>query len=612
MDENNQPQNNKELSVETEHEEKISEKSETFKEKLLAELKTASPLDSFSILEQVEMYEEIDAREVINDVYKEFESGDNRVENIVIPVFTSVIDGLLESLDKKKHVAVGKNKEMGLTATRIVQECRMFKYDSDNLDSTIYSEVHKNQMLGGGVNFNDRVGTNVSDYQREKFDYKQSQRKKALENQTKDGMVEDGYQGIKLYPTKEAAMEAEGNTKNSAQYEHIVPLKQVHEQLKGNCMLTDKDVQSIANMEENFVFTSAELNQSKQDMNNKEYVKKNKDKLNRETRRNMVKKGKEAQKKIDKAANKAVLSNMQDPEQLKKLKTQMDNVAKDAMKSGAKQGIGNAILELLKPLYYEMADSFKNGFTQGVGVEKMGDAFKIRMGRIKNHLKNSLKNLGLGSLTDLIKGLISSIISAIVDLFFGIVKNLLKLLQKGIPIAVSAMKILFDKTKSQAERGDAVVKLVGTSLIAIIGDVLIEKIFPANPVGFMLILKSVCSCLLSGCGSLFFMMLMDKIDLFDAKAEKRQNRIREIFEARYIELQERASCMQSEVLNALKNQRLSFDNLIRGAEQAVEKKDIDTVVAYSYKLAEFFSVDLEYSNTAEFVKWWERQAVICI
>jgi len=70
--------------------------------------------------------------------------------------------------------------------------------------------------------------------------------------------------------------------------------------------------------------------------------------------------------------------------------------------------------------------------------------------------------------------------------------------------------------------------------------------------------------------------------------------------------------MQSEVLNALKNQRLSFDNLIRGAEQAVEKKDIDTVVAYSYKLAEFFSVDLEYSNTAEFVKWWERQAVICI
>ena len=153
-------------------------------------------------------------------------------------------------------------------------------------------------------------------------------------------------------------------------------------------------------------------------------------------------------------------------------------------------------------------------------------------------------------------------------------------------------------------------KLVGSSLIAILGGLLIEKIFPGNQVGFMAVLKSVCTCLLSGCGSLFFMMFLDKIDLFNVKAEKRQERIREIFAERRKELQRRAECMQVDVINALKNQRFQFDNLISGAEQAIAEKDVDSVNQYSYALANFFGVTLEYSNTEEFVKWWDRQQVV--
>lgn len=602
-----------------------SDKNAQFKAKLMEELKTASPLDSFSILEQVEMYEEMDARQAVENVYMEFESGENQVENIVVPVFTSVVDGLLKSLSTVRiktdssgvvtanKTATGHMQDMGLSATRIVQECRTFRYNETNVNTEIYSEVTRNQAMDGYDDFNQRVGTTIGEYDRGKYDYKRSQRTRALEEaKTEDGMIKDGYQETMIYADEKSAMAAEGNTSNSAQYEHIVALKKVHEQLSQNCMLTDQDVRDIANMEENFVFTAAKLNRSKQDADNKEYVKEHKHELSRETRRNMVKKAKTAQKKIDSAANKAVLQNMQNPEQLKKLGEQLGNVSKDAAKSGAKMGIGSAIIELLKPLYYEMADSFKNGFTKGVGVQKMGEAFKIRIGRVKKHLQSALKGLGLGSLTDMIKSLISSLISAIVDLFFGIVKDLLKLLQKGIPIAVSAFKVLFDKTKSPAERGDALVKLVGSSLIAILGGLLIDKIFPKEPEGYLRVLKTVCTCLLSGCGSLFFMMFMDKIDLFDVKAEKRQARIREIFEIRKAELQERASCMKVEVLSLLKEQRLCFDDLVNGAEQAVEKKDVDAVVVYSYALADFFKVELEYSNTAEFVAWWDCQEVIHI
>lgn len=611
-----------------------------FKEKLLNELKSASPLDSFSILEQMEMYEQMDARQVIDDVYKEFESGENQVETIVIPVFTSVVDGLLQSLGTTKtrtdasgvtssqRTVAGQVQDMGLSATRIVQECRAFQYGEIDVNAQIYSVVSKNQMMDGYEDFNEQVGTNVSTYYRNRktakkhgdgehyynYSFTPAQYKKAKEENKKrhGGVFTDEYGNKALYEDKEIAKQAEGDSKNSGELDHVVPLAKVHEQLKDNCMLSDDDVRRIANIDDNLVFTSEEINRSKKDKTNDKYVKDNKENLNRETRRNMLKKAKNAQKKLDSAANKAVLQNMQNPEQLKKLGKQMENVAKDAAKSGVKMGIGNAIIELLKPLYYEMADSFKNGFTEGVGVQKTGDAFKIRMGRIKNHMQGALKGLGLGSLTDLIKGLISSIISAIVDLFFGIVKDLLKLLQKGIPIAISAFKILFDKTKSPAERGDALVKLVGSSLVAILGGLLLDKIFPEKPEGFLRVLKSVCTALLSGCGSLFFMMFMDKIDLFSTKAEKRTQRIQEIFDARCAELHERASSMRVEVINLLKEQRLCFDKLISGAEDAIDRKDINAVVSYSYALAEFFKVELEYSNTKEFVEWWDQQKVIRI
>lgn len=601
------------------------EQKPSFRDELLEKLENASPLDAFSILEQTEMYDEQEAHEIIDQVYKEFESGDNKVQTIVVPVFTSVVDGLLRSLNKGKPNTntdnAGTSNQpkssggLGLSATRVVTECMNFRYEGMSDNAEVYGEVIRNERFDNYDDFNKRVGTNISAYERKKFEYKQSQRNRAMKdekNQHPDGGILDRYQNKPLYKSKKEAIEKEGNIKNSAQYEHIIPLKTLRDNFAENCMLTDDDVRKIANMNDNMVFTSAELNQSKQDMNNKDYVKANKDKLNRETRRNMRKEAKRAQRKINKEANKAVVHNMQNPEQLKKLGKQMGNVAGDAAKEGAKMGIGNAILEVLKPLYYEMADSFKNGFVEGCGASKVGEAFKIRIGRVVNHVRGSLKNLGLGSLTDLIKNVISSIVSAIVDLFFGIVKNLLKLLQKGIPVVISAFKILFDKNRTAAERGDAAVKLIGSSLIAILGGMLIDKIFGADSSGIKGVFKEICSCLLSGCGTMLFILLMDKIDLFSAKEEKRRARINEIFAARWREMEERARCVRVEAVKRMAERRLKFDELIEGAEQAIEQQDTHAVMLYSYSLAEFFEVDLEYTDTDDFIRWWDQQEVVRI
>ena len=101
-------------------------------------IRNASPLDLPFILQQAELYEKKETREVIDEVYAEFYRNDNLVEQIVVPIFTSIADGFLESTS-----ATRKLRGKGLTASRIVRQCQSFSYDkidSDTFDPDGYLE----------------------------------------------------------------------------------------------------------------------------------------------------------------------------------------------------------------------------------------------------------------------------------------------------------------------------------------------------------------------------------------------------------------------------------------------------------------------------------------
>ena len=67
---------------------------------------------------------------------------------------------------------------------------------------------------------------------------------------------------------------------HQAEVDHIVPLKQIHEQFKGNYALTDTDIKNIANNDSNYALTSARINRGagapgkgcKLDKTNSEFV----------------------------------------------------------------------------------------------------------------------------------------------------------------------------------------------------------------------------------------------------------------------------------------------------------------------------------------------------
>ena len=86
------------------------------------------------------------------------------------------------------------------------------------------------------------------------------------------------------------------------------------------------------------------------------------------------------------------------------------------------------------------------------------------------------------------------------------------------------------------------------------------------------IFKTILISLVNGAGTLMFMMLMDKLDIFSVKENKRFERIHEIFEMRLYDITQRTQTLHCESIDLLRRQKLRFDELINGANKAIEEK----------------------------------------
>lgn len=179
-----------------------------------------------------------------------------------------------------------------------------------------------------------------------------------------------------------------------------------------------------------------------------------------------------------------------------------------AAKQAADYAVGNVILFVVKPIYYEMKDIFKNGMQEGVGASSITEALKIRFGRIKTYMLNHAGEFIGDNISEFIKGFISSLVECSISLFVGVFKQVLKVIKEGIKIFVQSAKILFGKESENmtaAQKGDAIIKLIGGSVIAIAG-IGIESLL--NKIGIGEPWSIVLSTMLSGIASALFMYLL--------------------------------------------------------------------------------------------------------
>lgn len=591
------------------------------------QLKNASPLEIPGLLQELELYDAQSSQEIIDEVYEQFSSGEDLVEGVVVPVFSSVIDGFLQ------RTSIGKKaQKKGLTAFRIVNECRGFTYDSQ---SGIITDVDGRVEYRNAEDFRENFGKNVrTEYKgnRSVFDNKRKAkyRKNAVEKNGDSKNLVDEYTGQKnIYEHKNNPDNRRNDPQNryQAQADHIVPLAKIHKDLKGNFALSDKDIAAIGNIDDNFALTAGYINQGikgkggKEDLTVSEFIKdQNKREkegrenlgLSEETKRRMLEKEKEANKAIEKETNKLVNDNLTGKNGSDKAKEIHKQNAKNAAHQAKDYAVGNLILFIIKPLYYEISDSFKNGLQEGVGANSGGEALKIRFGRLKRYVVQNAAGFLGDSIWDFVKGFVSSLIEGIIGLFVGMLKQVLKIIKEGIKIFVQSAKVLFGKDShkmSPAEKGDAIIKILGGSVTAILGvgvEFLLNKIGIGEPWSIIL------STMLSGVAAALFMYLLNKVDLFSVKAEKRRNRIIEIFEERIKDINEAAEAYNTIAIETLKTQRENFETITENISNGIKSNNIININEGLYQLANHLKVELPYSNTEEFCDYMDSAGTISL
>lgn len=591
-------------------------------DKLENSIRNASPLDLASKLREAELYDKKETRTVVDEVYAEFNKQGELVNAVVVPIFMSIADGLLEST-----AATRKLRKKGLTASRVVSECMSFSYDS--LEASV-------MLLDGYTEWKNIREQTDSDFKwydenvRPVYNralYEDTKRLDAYKTKAFDsngGCINatDEYTGKKNIYRWQRNPDARRNIErykhsHQAVVDHIVPLKDIHKQFKSNYALTDEDIKNIANDDSNYALTSAQINSAigasgkgrKGEWTNSEFIadqrlRKKEGRpnlgLSEETEENMIRMGKDAQKHLKKNANKVICANL-----IGHGTSNTTDIWKKTSKNAAAQSkdyvVGNVIMFLIKPLYYEISDIFRNGLKEGVNAETTREALKKRFGRVKDYVvANAVRFLG-NSVKNFVVAFVSSLIEGIISLFVGIFRQVLKLVKEGVRILAQSGKVLFGKQShkmSAAEKGDAIVKIIGGGVIAICGigiEALLNKIGLPDPWSVIL------STILSGIASAMFMLLLDKIDLFSVKAEKRRKRIEEIFDARIKEIQDAEQTFDSAAIETMRQQKLQFIAIEKNINDAIEKNDISSINTGLFKLADFMNIDLGYRNQEEFV-----------
>lgn len=583
----------------------------------IQELRDSSPLDIPSKLVEFELHDKDSAYEVFDKLSEQFQKED-LIDNIVNPSICTIVDGVLAMPCFK-----GATRKMGLSAQRIINECKTFNYDASL--SYLMPDTQTEMR-----NFNDYATSwaqdNRNNYDRKKYENTSEMgRYKAQRIKENGGRVnmEDEYRLTRDISGSRAGSDKRRNDPQNthvAETDHIIPLKTIFEEVQSNAGLSDDDIRRIANQSGNFAVTGRLVNNPKRDMSNSEFIAEQDRlkaegkpyvELNSEQRDNMIRMEQEAQSVIDNSINDTVLKNLsgrghsdraakkaliekkekelgrkvtkeeQDEIELQCAREKSAQIYGEVTGQAAKQGLmyamGNAVLLIIKPLYFELKDGFTNGFQSGVMATSAKEAFKIRFARIRDYVWKQLTSIKtyLGNAIEFVKNFISSLIEGLLNMFVGLFKQILRVVKEGIKLVMQASSVLFGEASrnlTAAEKGDAIVRMIGGSIAAFCG-IAIEALLKDLPEG----VRGVVSTLVSGLAGILVFYAIDKADLFNAKAERRNERIREVFDLRINEINERVSTLTETTCEAIKESSIKVASFLANITAASENNDYSMI-----------------------------------
>jgi hypothetical protein len=546
------------------------------------ELEAVSPLVLTQKLTEYEIADMESALEILGKISEEFDGGEGAKEALLEPVGLALCDGVFRSLPSLK--------KYGLTASKLYREISTFAYDEQKAPSDV--RAHCDERLHSLESKNEYKRQDiVSDSKLKTYANKQIKQESPIScgYDSRPEVINDSN------PEK-------WRSRNKMDVDHIVTAKQISKQTDlFSYTATEPDVRrqvarDVANNDSNLIMTDASLNRAKNEGDNLSYVVNNWKKLKPETRKAMFKEGATAQ--FETAGKMAFGLSTSDMKEVKSLKSVAGKMENSGAHVALNEQLGTIVTTVLGPILFEIKDVAFNGVCHEMGTDSSAVAIGRRFKRAFRYILSRIPNLLLSFAKDLSNMLID-LVKSIVASFF---KKALFIIKEGIGLILQAFKILTlpAEKMSSAQKGDAILKLVGSLLPALLIEIglsaTLTPYFAWWPPG-----ADIAAGVISALAAAVLAYVLDKLDLFSVKSEQRLARVREIFDLRIAEIKESTQNFDIAVHETLKAQRVQFEEMRDDLTGCLEKKDMLGLNSVIDGVADFLKVDLPYKNSQEFL-----------
>ncbi|RTR33237.1 DNA repair protein [Shewanella atlantica] len=602
-------------------------------EQVLNELQDCSPLQVSKQLINMELHDRRDSLDVMAQIYDEFDQGGNVTDELVKPLLLNMCDGLLSI--KKLGL-----KNRGITATRLVNEIDSFDYFSAT-ETDKDQWLEKQRLDADTAAHNDDKGNYIRDKKEAApgtpDSYMEDVGKKTTYTKAYFASQQEKQEKLRVYSELEVNDKGERKQlrRNSREYnteleakglnavertynaDHNLPLKHLFDEYKSSKALSVGDLRDAAGSADNFDIISQKLNKIKldsswTDLKLKRDTLKTKPKLtsaekqtlasleahvNDATWNKALAREAEARTAVEAHLNMKVADKLlADSKLMKGAATDAGKRAKDEL---VDSGVGELIILVVKTVSFELKDMLQNGITHGTDCSSSLEAFGFRMKRALRYITTNLLNIGLGSFKDAAANFVKYLLNAIVNMFVGILKKALKVITEGFNAILASIKILMGDS-SPAEKADAITKLLATTVVTYIGFAFEESVLGfINKLPFGDVLSDAVMVMFTGIASTIVVWLLDKMDLFSVKDEKRAARVKEIFDMRILQVKENTDAFETAALQTLANNKLQFRLIAESMSQAIaDEKNVNCSV---YAMADFMKIELEIKTTDDFM-----------
>ncbi|MCU8421926.1 DNA repair protein, partial [Vibrio vulnificus] len=369
---------------------------------LVERLEGCSPLQACKVLLDVELHDQRDSLEVLQSIEEQVADSQAGIgESLVKPILLNVCDGLVS------HPKLKLSKK-GLTASRLVNELQSFSYDASasmavdhRLDKQRLDEHTRKQRDDKGPYKGKRKIVEDTDKLDDYLD------RRIKNNRRIESELEVNEQGQKryLYRRSDALNQAKKEqgsnySKSEINVDHQVPLKHAFEEYGQSKAISLDDLKMALNQDANFKNISGKLNTSKGDKSWSEYQQWVENKRGRledkqragtlskselqelndlptkKTLDNALEAEKTAKAAIESDLNKVVANKLKTDHGIgKKLAKEAYSQAKDELEE---KGIGELIILIIKPIFFELRDILQHGVLSGLETDSKLDAIGLR------------------------------------------------------------------------------------------------------------------------------------------------------------------------------------------------------------------------------------------